>query len=180
MQLMAILKPSPSSPIRFSTGTRTLLKASSPVLPARTPSLPLIVPVVKPSMPRSSTNAVRPWCFLRAVDAGEDEEVIGDIGQRDPHLGAIEDVTIAVPNGGRLDRAGVGPGVWLGQAEGGDLRALRLRHQPALLLLLGRPLQQRQTVQANMDAHDDAQKGVDVLEFFAGEREDDVVETQPP
>ena len=61
--LIAIVKPSPSSPTRFSSGTRTLSKASSPVLPAQMPSLPLIVPVVKPGMPRSTMNAVIALCF---------------------------------------------------------------------------------------------------------------------
>ena len=38
--LMVILKPSPSSPMRFSTGTRASWKLIQPVEPARTPSLP--------------------------------------------------------------------------------------------------------------------------------------------
>ena len=68
--LIAIRKPSPSSPIRFSTGTGTSSMLISPVLPARIPSLPWSVPVVRPAIPRSSMNAVTPLClFARSTEA---------------------------------------------------------------------------------------------------------------
>ena len=78
--------------------------------------------------------------LLRAVDDGEDQEVVGNVGQRDPHLGAVEDVVIAIAHDGRLDRTGVGTGVRLGQPKGGDLVAVRLGNEPALLLLFGAPI----------------------------------------
>ena len=68
--LIATRKPSPSSPIRFSAGTATLSRLISPVLPARMPSLPWSVPVVRPAIPRSSMNAVTPlWFFDRSTVA---------------------------------------------------------------------------------------------------------------
>ena len=70
MALIATRKPSPSSPIRFSTGTGTSSRLMSPVFPARIPSLPWSVPVVRPAIPRSSMNAVTPLCFFdRSTDA---------------------------------------------------------------------------------------------------------------
>ena len=68
--LIAIRNPSPSSPIRFSTGTGTSSMLMSPVFPARMPSLPWSVPVDKPAIPRSSMNAVTPlWAFVRSTVA---------------------------------------------------------------------------------------------------------------
>jgi hypothetical protein len=51
---IAILKPSPSSPSKFSLGTRTSCSEKYPVLPARIPNFPWIVPEEKPFMLRST------------------------------------------------------------------------------------------------------------------------------
>src|SRR5690606_41045372 len=53
---IAILKPSPSSPRRFSVGTLTLSKKISPVFPARIPSFPSIGREEKPGIDRKSTR----------------------------------------------------------------------------------------------------------------------------
>ncbi|MEZ4495385.1 MAG: hypothetical protein R2845_01085 [Thermomicrobiales bacterium] len=115
----------------------------------------------------------------RSIEAGENEEVVSDFGQRNPHLGTVEEIGIAVARRGGFDRTGVGTGVWLGEAEGRDLLAHRLRDQPSLLLLFVCPLQQSKAVEADVDAHDDAKERVDVFEFFASERERDVIESGP-
>src|SRR6266511_321861 len=60
---IAISKPCPSSPIRFSTGTSTFSKKSSPVEPAQTPSLFSVSRDVKPFAPFSITKALMPLCF---------------------------------------------------------------------------------------------------------------------
>jgi hypothetical protein len=60
---IAISKPWPSSPMRFSAGTSTFSKKSSPVEPAQMPSLFSVSAVVKPGRPRSSMNAEMPLCF---------------------------------------------------------------------------------------------------------------------
>ena len=57
---MAILKPSPSAPTRFSAGTWTFEKKSSPVEPAQIPSLLGIRRASTPSQARSTTNAEMP------------------------------------------------------------------------------------------------------------------------
>ena len=60
---MAISNPWPSSPTRFSAGTSTFSKKSSPVEPAQMPSLFSVSCVVTPFQPRSTTNAEIPLCF---------------------------------------------------------------------------------------------------------------------
>src|SRR5712691_6216119 len=60
---MAISNPWPSSPIRFSAGTSTFSKKSSPVEPAQTPSLCSVSAVVKPLKPFSTRKALMPLCF---------------------------------------------------------------------------------------------------------------------
>src|SRR5215211_6756112 len=102
--------------------------------------------------------------------------MVGEVGERDPHLRAVEDVCVAITDIGGLNRAGVGAGVWLGQGEGAELFAASLGGEKALLLLLVGPLQKSQAVEPDMDAHDHPQKGVDVLQLLAGEGEGDVVE----
>ena len=109
--------------------------------------------------------------LLLEIGPGEDEEVVGDVGERDPALLAGEHVAIALLDRRRLDAARVAAGGRLGQAVAGDLRALRLRHEIALLLILGAPREQRQAVQAGVHRHDHAQRRVDVFELLAGEAE---------
>ena len=101
--------------------------------------------------------------------------MIGDVGERDPALLAVEDVAIAPPDRRRLHAAHVAPGRRLREAVAGDLRSVRLRHEVLLLLRFGAPRQQRETVEAGMHRHDHAQRCVDVLELFARKPEADVV-----
>ena len=86
--------------------------------------------------------------LLGAVDAGEDQEVVGEIGQPDPELLAVEAVGRAVAAGRGLEIGGIGADAWLGQAEGRELLAAGLRDEPALALLLRPPLQEGQRVEA--------------------------------
>ena len=60
MALMAMVKPSPSSPTRLAAGTSQSEKYRIPVFPARTPSLPWSDSVLKPGKPRSTMKAVIP------------------------------------------------------------------------------------------------------------------------
>ena len=67
---IAILKPSPSSPSRFATGTFTSWKASADVSVARWPILSRCFSTVTPSASAGTTNADRPFCpLLLSVDA---------------------------------------------------------------------------------------------------------------
>ena len=69
-ECMAILKPSPSAPTRFSAGTCTLSKNSSPVDPAQTPSLFGICRASMPSQSSSMMNAEMPlWAADGSVFA---------------------------------------------------------------------------------------------------------------
>ena len=62
---MNFRNPVPSSPRRFSSGTRTFSNTSSRVSEPRRPSLSSSVPSVTPSQPRSTMNAEMP-SVLRA------------------------------------------------------------------------------------------------------------------
>ena len=62
MALIAIVKPSPSSPTRLAAGTSQSLKVRIPVFPARTPSLPCSDSELKPGKDRSTMKAVMPLC----------------------------------------------------------------------------------------------------------------------
>ncbi len=61
---IAILKPSPSSPRRLATGTRTSWKASAEVSVERWPILSRCFSTTTPSASAGTTNAVRPRCFF--------------------------------------------------------------------------------------------------------------------
>src|SRR4029453_13311065 len=67
---IAILKPSPSSPSLYSTGTRTSWKASADVSVARWPILSRCFSTVTPSSEVGTTNAESPLCpLLLSVEA---------------------------------------------------------------------------------------------------------------
>jgi hypothetical protein len=101
--------------------------------------------------------------------------VIGDVGQGDPALLARHHVPVALLDRRRLNGARVAAGARFGEAVAGNLRALRLRHEVALLLIFGSPREQRQAVEPGVNRHDHAQRRVDVLELFAGQPQADVV-----
>src|SRR5256885_98658 len=86
---MAISNPWPSSPTRFSAGTSTFSKKSSPVDPAQMPSLCSVSRVVTPGHARSTTNAEMPLCRRRRRD--EDEPgaavLLRDHDPEQPELG---------------------------------------------------------------------------------------------
>ena len=54
-----------------------------------------------------------------------DDERPGDSRVGDPDLGAVEDIVVAVPAGGRQHRPGVAPRAGLGQAEAPELATAR-------------------------------------------------------
>ena len=148
-------------------------------MPARMPHFSFSVPLENPLNARSTMKALMPEgsrCFFFSRSRpGEDEEVVGDVGQRDPHLLAGQEVAVAFLDRDRLDAAHVAARGRLGQAVGGDLLPLRLRHEIPLLLILGAPRQQREAVQAGVHRDDDAQRRVDVFELLADDPEADVV-----
>ena len=143
------------------------------------PHFSLIVPLENPlkrALHEERRQARRvALLLLLEIAPRHDEEVVGDIGQRNPHLLAGQHVAVALLHGHRLDAADVAARRRLREAEGGDLLALRLRHEVLALLRLGAPREQAQAVEPRVHGHDHAQRGVDVLQFLAGEAEADVV-----
>ena len=112
---------------------------------------------------------------LRPIGRGEDQEVIGDVGEADPQLLPVQPIGLAVAAGRRREVRGIRADAGLGEPERRDLVATRLRDQPALLLLGGGPLKERERVQPDMDALDDPERGVGPLQLFAQDREAQVV-----
>ena len=102
---------------------------------------------------------------------------MGQAGQRDPHLLAVDDVLIAVAAGSGSHGRHVAAGARLGEAEHGDALTARLRRQKALLLILVAPLQQRQAVQSNVHRHGCPQTRISRLQFLAGQPQGDIIET---
>jgi hypothetical protein len=80
----------------------------------------------------------------RRIGDGEDDGDFGMGTRGDELLDAAQHILVAGTARPRLDRRGVGAGLRLGQAEGGQHLAARHRLQEALLLLWSAELQQRQ------------------------------------
>src|SRR3954469_9367637 len=123
---------------------------------------------------RAETARVALFLFL-GVGPPDHEEVIGDIGKRDPALLAVQDIAIALLHRGGLNGARVAAGARCSEAGARQLVALRLRDEVARLLILVAPRQEREAVQAGVHGHDDAQRGIEILELFARDPERDVV-----
>ena len=100
--------------------------------------------------------------------------------QRNPHLFAVDHIRVAVaPRGGAPCRPRRCPTPGSVSPNMAIFLALRLRHEESLLLLLGAPLQQRQTVQSHVHRHHHAQAGVHRFQFFAHQPERDVIKALP-
>ena len=81
-------------------------------------------------------GADAPGADIRCGDGKDHIGVrLGGVGDED--FAAVEDIVVALQDGGGLSAAGVGSGVGLRQAEGADLLALGQGHQVLALLLLG-------------------------------------------
>ena len=81
-------------------------------------------------------GADAPGADIRCGDGKDHIGVrLGGVGNED--FAAVEDIVVALQDGGGLGAAGVGSGVGLRQAEGADLLALGQGHQVLALLLLG-------------------------------------------
>jgi hypothetical protein len=112
---------------------------------------------------------------FRAIDRGKEQEVVGEIGDGDPDLLAVEPVDLAVTARRGREVGSVGPHTGFGQRERRQLVATGLWNQPALALFLRPPLEEGQRVQPDVDALDDAECGVGPLQLFAQQGEADVV-----
>src|SRR5262249_43119392 len=74
--------------------------------------------------------------LLLRIGPRDDQEMIGQVRERDPRLLTIEHPAFAALHRGGLDGARVAACARLGQCVSRDLRSLRLRYEiPALLIL---------------------------------------------
>src|SRR5205814_1595461 len=104
-----------------------------------------------------------------SFDSGPDDRDVGEGAVGDPHLRAVEHPVGAVSAGASLHRAGITPGVGLGEAEATDRLAGGHPGQPLLLLLVGAPAVDAEHRQRPLDTDEAAQPGVDRLELAAGD-----------
>ena len=82
------------------------------------------------------TQAFRALAFLHRLGAREQQDLVGHLGRRNPHLLPRHDVVIAMALGTRLQLQGVEPRVRLGHTKTGLVGPRDERRQPALFLLL--------------------------------------------
>ena len=111
------------------------------------------------------------------IGAREPEDVMGQAGQRDPHLLAVDDVLRSVATGSGSHGSHVTACACFGQAKHRHLLAARLWRQKALLLRFAAPLQQRQAVQSHVNRHGCPQTRISRLQFLAGQPQGDIIET---
>ena len=140
------------------------------------PSLCSVSRVVTPGQSRSTMNAEMPLCFAAGSVFAKTSAWSATHAYEIQFFCAVEDVGVALTPRGRPHRGHVGAGGGLGQPEAGELLAARLRHQVALLLLLGPVAQQRERVQPDVDGDQRPERGFAALDLLARERLGDEVE----
>src|SRR5690606_359640 len=92
--------------------------------------------------------------------AGEEQDDVGPGAVGDEHLGAVDDVVVAVAHRAGGEPAGVGAGARLGEAEAADVLPRGQTGQPGALLLLTSPRDDGLGDQAEGDGDDAAHGGV--------------------
>ena len=146
------------------------------MLPARIPSLPWSVPVVRPGHPALEHERGHALVPLRSVDRGEDQEVVGDVGEGDPDLLAVEPVGVAVAARGRRPgwpRRCPTPGSVSPNVASFSPRACGTSQRWRCSSVA--PLEEGQRVEPDVDALDDPERGVGTLQLLAQDGEADVV-----
>ena len=98
--------------------------------------------------------------------AGEEEDDVGPGAVRDEHLGAVDDVVVAVAHGPGREVARVRAGAGLGEAEAADVLAGGEPRQPLPLLLLAPPGRDRLGDEAERDGDDAAHGRVAAAQFL--------------
>ena len=129
-------QPSPTSPSRSASGIRTSVKYTS---------LNSASPVIWRSGRTSTPGAVHVdhevgealVLRLLGVGAGDEHAPAGQVGQRGPHLLAVDDPLVAVLDGSGRQAGHVGAGARLAEQLAPDLLAGEQRAQVAALLGLG-------------------------------------------
>ena len=133
---IAILKPSPSSPSRFSAGTRTSCEREGGRVGRALAHL-LEVLLDRDAGRAHLDDEGRHAATARGrIRLREDDGPLGVAGVRDERLRAVEDVLVAVAHRGRPQRGDVRARTRLRERERAEDRLLDERRQPASLLLL--------------------------------------------
>ena len=130
-------KPLPSSPSRFSAGTRTSVNDSSAVswrVQAELVQVAAALEAGHAALEDQQRHALVP--VLAGAHRGDHQVGVDAVG--DEGLAAVDDVVVAVALRARADAGQVGAGAGLGHRDRGDQLAGRDAGQPALLLLVGR------------------------------------------
>ena len=139
----AILRPMPSFPITFSSGTKTSSSSVTEFSIPRRPMNWLRCSIVTPSVrvvEDEGGDAALVAVGLRHLGHHDDDVGDGAVGR--PQLAAVEDVAALGRLGDGGEAGGVGADVGLGEQEGRDV-VLGHERQPLLLLLLGAEAHQR-------------------------------------
>ena len=139
----------------------------------RDPPLPLDRAGSKPDAPLDDKRRDPVWSrffFFSWSRPGEDEEVVGHVGERDPHLLAVQNVVVALAHRGRLDPDRVGAGVRLGQPKGAELLALG-QGTRYFCFCSSLPQIKAAASRGRYGRKGSRAAGVAVFEFFAGEPE---------
>ena len=93
--------------------------------------------------------------------------MVGDLGQRYADLFAVQNIAVALPDGGRLGAHRVASGVGFGKTS--------LENEVPLLLVVVSSRKQGQAVQTHVHGQDDPEGRVYVLELLAGQSQRDVI-----
>ena len=109
--------------------------------------------------------------FVLAGDRG-DRHAARDVGARvgDELLGAVHHPLAVLERGAGVGVAGVGAGLRLGQAEGGQLLPAAELRQPVVLLLVGAPEVDRHRAERGVGGHRDRHRGVDPRQLLDRQR----------
>ena len=146
-QCCACRKPSPSSPMRFSTGTLTSSKAISHGRSSTTSSCGAQQPHARRlHVDDEGGNAAAR--ALRAVGRRDQLREMRLVGAGDEALHAVDDVVIALAHRGRAHAAGIAAGVGLGLGQAPVQLAADGRQQVLLLLLVVEVIEDRADVGA--------------------------------
>ena len=131
------MNPAPSSPRRFSFGTTTLSKKSSAVSCALSPIFSRLRPRSKPVHAALDDEQADALVAGLGVGPRDHDHEVGEDPVADEGLGAVEDVVVALVDGGGADALQVAARTGLGHRDRGDDLAGDAAGEPALLLLLG-------------------------------------------
>ena len=163
---MAILKPSPSSPRRFSDRAAVILEEDLAGGRGADAQLGLFLAAHIAWLVGVDQEGGDAAVLLLRVGHGEQHQVIRHRSAGDPGFAPIDHVVIAVAHRPAAHRARIRAGHGLGQRVGADGLAAGYRGQVLLLLRLGAVLEDAVAEQRVVHRHDRAVGGVHLADLF--------------